>query len=166
MNVTEAITASGITPSPSYTGAELNDDYILAVKTDDTQKTEKEYTVVADHIKGYPASLNPKTNDSQFIRTGICTAKTSVQRSFSIEGERVVGDAFQDFCLANKMLFGTGQDVVMPYVYFSIRTGKGETGTAALIVSEDGSGNAGEAHGFKVDMKATGKPADYTYTAV
>lgn len=163
MKISEAITASGITPSASYAGIEMNDDYILAIQTESVQAKVADWIVCADHIKGYPAALNPKTTDSTYIRTGAATAKSGTQRTFSIEGERVVGDAFQDFALSHKILYGTGQDVIVPYVYFSIRTGKGEKGLAALIVNEDGSGNAGEPCGVKIDLKATETPAEYDY---
>lgn len=35
------------------------------------------------------------------------------------------------------MIYGFGQSVILPYVYFSLRTGKGEKGEAAFIVTSD-----------------------------
>lgn len=165
MTVTEAIAASGITPSADFTGEVINDDFILAIKTDDSQSNVSGWIVCADHITSHAASLNPKTSDNTFIRTGTATSKTGNQRKFSITGNRVVGDAFQDFCLSHKILYGTGQDVVVEYAYFSIRTGKGEKGTAAIIVNNDADGNAGDPAGVKIDLNASGTPAEYTYAA-
>lgn len=165
MTVTEAITASGITPSASYTGVEQNDDYILAIQTAEAQTSPAAYVVCADHITGYAAALNPQTKDSTYIRTGTVTTKTGTQRSFSVEGERVIGDAFQDFCLGHDIKYGTGEDIVVPYVYFSIRTGKGEQGKVAIIVNNDADGSAGDPAGVKIELKAVNKPTEYTYSA-
>ena len=53
----------------------------------------------------------------------------------------------------------------MPYLYFSVRTGKGECGSASLIVTSDAGGAAGAAATFAVDVKAVGVPDDFDYTA-
>jgi hypothetical protein len=82
-----------------------------------------------------------------------------------VEADRVVGDPFQDFVMSHKIVYGTGQDVVVPYVWFSIRTGKGETGQVAIIVNNDADGSAGDPAGVKLDMKAVCKPTEYTYAA-
>lgn len=165
MTVTQTIAMTGITPNADFTGVELNDDYILAIQTGDAQSAVGDWIVCADRIKGHSAALNPKTTDTTFLRAGTVTTKTGNQRTFSIEGERVVGDAFQDYCLSHDVKYGTGSDVIVPYVYFSIRTGKGEQGKAAIIVSSDADGNAGESAGVKLELRATGIPAEYTYTA-
>ena len=165
MTVTEAITASGITPSENFAGEIINDDFILAIKTEDTQTDVKNWVVCADHISSYAASLNPKTSDNTFMRTGTVSTKTGNQRKFSISGNRVIGDAFQDFCLGHDIMYGTGSDVVVEYVYFCLRTGKGEKGKANIIVNNDADGNAGDAAGIKIDLNVTGKPAAYTYSA-
>lgn len=165
MTVSEAIAASGITPAADYKGVEMTDDYVLAIQTAETQANVGSWIVCADYVKGYPAALNPTTNDATYVRTGTASTKSGQQRSFSIEGDRCVGDAFQDFCLSHDIKYGTGQDVVVPYVWFSLRTGKGEKGTAAIIVNEDAGGNAGSNAGFKIDLKASAKPEAYTYSA-
>ena len=83
----------------------------------------------------------------------------------AINGERFAGDDFQDFALSNKMLFATGQDAVVKYVWFSLRTGKGEQGQAVLIVSNDASNAANNPAGFSCQLNAVGKPKEYTYSA-
>ena len=83
----------------------------------------------------------------------------------AINGERFAGDDFQDFALSNKMLFATGQDAVVKYVWFSLRTGKGEQGQAVLIVSNDASNAANNPAGFSCQLNAVGKPTEYTYSA-
>lgn len=50
-------------------------------------------------------------------------------------------------------------------MYFSILTGKGESGTAAIIVNSDGSGNAGASAEIDVDIRCTKTPDEYTYAA-
>ena len=75
-----------------------------------------------------------------------------------------MGDAFQDFLLSHKIAFGSGQSVVVPYIYFSLRTGKGEKGTGALILTSDKGGAAGANATFACDFKGIGTPTEYTYT--
>ena len=77
-----------------------------------------------------------------------------------------MGDAFQDFLLSHKIAFGSGQSVVVPYVYFSLCTGKGEKGAAAFIVTADASGSANNSAGFACDVKGVGVPAEFNYLTV
>lgn len=165
MTVSETIKAAGITPSADYTGVEMADDFLLAIQTEPTQTDVKSWVVCADHVKSHAAALNASTADEAYIRTGTASIKTNTQRTFTIEGDRQPGDPFQAFALSHRIVYGTGQEVVVPYVYFSLRTGKGEKGTASLIVNADADGAAGEKAAFKIDMKATARPDEYTYTA-
>lgn len=164
MTVKEALAAAGITPSEEYTGVETTDNFILGVQTEATgQETPDLYTVVQEHVTEHSAAINASTTDTAYIRTGTVTTKTGAQRQFTINGERFMGDPFQDFALSNKMLFATGQDAVVKYVWFSLRTGKGETGEAVLIVNNDASNAANNPAGFSCNLNAVGKPAEYTY---
>lgn len=135
MTVTEAVKLSGLTPSADYTGVETTDDFLLAVQTEASQTDVKNWVVCADHVREHSGALNASTTDNTYIRTGPVTTKGSVQRTLSIQGDRYVGDAFQDFLLSHKIAFGSGQSVVVPYVYFSLCTGKGEKGEGALILT-------------------------------
>ena len=168
MTVTEAVTASGITPSADYKGIENTDDFVLAICTEASKKDAvKDWTVCADHVREHSGALNASTTDNPYIRTGPVTTKGSVQRTLSIQGDRYVGDAFQDFLLSHKIAFGSGQSVVVPYVYFSLRTGKGEKGEGALILTSDVGGSAGANATFAADFKGIGTPAEFDYnTAV
>ena len=164
MTVAEAITKSGITPSASYTGIETANDFVLAFQTDKSkQSKEADWIVCADHVKEHSGSLNATTEDSQYIRTGNVTDKTGTQRTLAVNGNRCVGDAFQDFVLSHKIKYGTGKDVIVPYVYFSVRTGKGETGNASLVVTSDVGGSANAPATFAVDVKAVGTPKAFDY---
>lgn len=164
MTVSEAISKSGITPSASYAGAEAANDFVLAFQTESTQTKESQWIVCADHVKEHSGSLNATTEDTQYIRTGNVTEKTGTQRTLAVNGDRCVGDAFQDFVLSHKIKYGTGSDVVVPYIYFSLRTGKGEKGEAAIIVTSDAGGAAGSKATFACDVKATGIPDEFDYT--
>lgn len=165
MTVAEAITKSGITPSASYTGIETADDFVFAVQTESAKQTkESAWIVCADHVKEHSGSLNATTEDTQYIRTGNVTDKTGTQRTLAVNGDRCVGDAFQDFVLSHKIVYGTGSDVIVPYIYFSLRTGKGEKGQAAIIVTSDVGGAAGSKATFACDVKATGTPDEFDYT--
>ena len=168
MTVAETLAAlkseKDIEPSADYAGEENTDDFILAIQTDKTKQTkESAWIVCADHVKEHSGALNASTNSDTFIRTGPTDTKSATQRTLSVNGNRCVGDAFQDFLLSHKIKYGTGSDVVVPYIYFSLRTGKGEKGTCTLIVTSDAGGAAGSPATFACDVKAIGTPDEFTF---
>ena len=164
MKVSELM--AGYTPASTYEGAITADDWVLAVGIGEAS-SEKEYTVVQQSISGLDPQMNPVTQDTQYIRTGLSTSKTGTQRTFAISGDRYIGDKFQDHCFSIAVAHGTGQDVVVPYVFFNLKNGKGEKGTVSIIVNSDGGGNAGENSTISVDLKSVGiAPTEYTYSAV
>ena len=164
MTVAEDITKSGITPIASYTGIETADDFVFAIQTESAKQTkESAWIVCADHVKEHSGALNASTNSDTFIRTGPTDTKSATQRTLSVNGNRCVGDAFQDFLLSHKIKYGTGSDVVVPYIYFSLRTGKGEKGTCTLIVTSDAGGAAGSPATFACDVKGIGIPDEFDY---
>lgn len=169
MTVTETLaklkTEKGIEPSASYTGVERADDFIFAIQTESTQTSVGDWIVCAERVKEHSGSLNASTEDSQYIRTGVVTEKGEVQRTFALNGNRCVGDEAQDFLLSHKIKYGSGQTVIIPYVYFSVKTGKGEKGQAAFIITSDASGAAGSPAGFACDVKGIGTPEEYSYAA-
>lgn len=87
------------------------------------------FVVVEMGIAGLDSNLNPITQDKTYIRAGQNTMKTGTQRSFSVTGDRYVGDEAQDYCLAHERKYGTGNKVVVNYLYFNILNGKGRKGT-------------------------------------
>lgn len=163
MTISELL--QGKTPNPDFEGWVTNDDYVFAI--DITGKSEvNNYVVVQMGIEGLDAQLNPITQDKTYIRAGQSTMKTGNQRSFSMSGDRYIGDAAQDFILSHNIKYGTGSNTVVKYVYFNILTGKGEKGQATIIVNSDGSGNAGESSAIDVEFKKSGSaPEEYTYSA-
>lgn len=158
---------AGYEPDEMFEGFATNDDWVLAVGIGEVASGEKDYTVVQMGIAGLDPQLNPVTQDKQYIRTGLSTSKTGTQRSFAVTGDRYIGDEFQDYCFGLDIAHGVGQAVVVPYVFFSILTGKGEKGTVSIIVNSDGGGNAGENSSISIDLKSVGTaPTEYTYSAV
>lgn len=156
------------TPNADYEGWVTNDDYVFAINlTPETANTAvTDFAVVEMGIAGLDAQLNPITQDKTYIRAGQNTMKTGTQRSFSVTGDRYVGDEAQDYCLAHATKYGTGNKVVTDYVYFNVLTGKGEKGQCSIIVNSDGSGNAGESSAIDIEFKKQGKtPTEYTYAA-
>lgn len=154
------------TLNPEYEGWVTNDDYVFAINTSagETTVTDGEFEVVEMGIAGLDSQMNPVTQDKQYIRSGQNTMKTGTQRSFSVTGDRYVGDPAQDFCLSHKMKYGTGNNVVTDYLYFNILNGKGEKGKVSIIVNSDGSGNAGESSAVDIEFKKIGSnPVEYTY---
>ena len=158
-----------VTPNAQYTGWTTNDDFVLAIDLTPgaAQATEESaYGVVQMGVAGLDAQMNPVTQDKQYIRAGQSTQKTGTQRSFTISGDRYVGDEVQDYIFSHEIKYGTGNTVVTNYVYFNILTGKGEKGTCSIIVNSDGGGNAGESAGIDVEFKKIGStPTEYTYSA-
>lgn len=161
---------AGVTVNPSFTGFVTNDDWVLAVDCGETPATDfkgaSDFAVVQMGVAGLDSNMNPVTVDKTYIRAGQSTAKTGNQRSFSITGDRYIGDAFQDFALSHAIKYGTGQTVIRKYVYFNIVTGKGESGDCVIIVNSDGSGEAGNSSEIDIELKKSGaQPAEYTWAA-
>lgn len=165
MTLTELM--AGHTPDANFEGFVTNDDFVLAVDCSENGSADVgDYAVAQLGVTGLDANLNPITQDKTYIRAGQSTMKTGNQRSFSVSGDRYVGDEFQDFALSHAIMYGTGQAVIRNYVYFCILNGKGEKGTASIIVNSDGSGSAGESAEVDIEIrKASAQPVEYTYTA-
>lgn len=170
----------GYEPQKEYKGAVTNDDWVLAVDvsedqtplTDDNMNEETvattvaNYAVVGDYIESIDSNMNPSTTDKQYIRSGMSTTKTGTQRTFTISGDRYIGDDFQDFALSNKIKYGTGNAVIVNYVYFSLLNGAGEYGQISVIVNGDASGSAGENSTIDIELRKYGSnPKEFTYKA-
>lgn len=159
----------GYTIDANYEGWVTNDDYVFAIDTNSggkTATTPADFVVVEMGIAGLDSNLNPITQDKIYIRAGQNTMKTGTQRSFSVTGDRYVGDEAQDYCLAHERKYGTGNKVVVNYLYFNILNGKGEKGQCSIIVNSDGSGNAGESSSIDIEFKKQGKaPEEFEYSA-
>lgn len=152
----------------TFTGFVTNDDWVLAVDCGATAVTDfskvSDFAVVQLGVAGLDSNLNPITQDKVYLRAGQSTAKTGNQRSFSVTGDRYIGDEFQDFALSHAIKYGTGQAVVRKYVYFNIVTGKGEQGEAVIIINSDGSGEAGNSSEIDIELKKSGaQPEEYTW---
>ena len=158
----------GYTPNPDYEGWVTNDDFVLAINTaPETPDTdEADYNVVQLGIEGLDAQMNPITVDKTYIRAGQSTQRTGNQRSFTISGDRYIGDEDQDYIFSHDIKYGTGNKVITDYVYFNVLTGKGEKGKVSIIINSDGGGNAGESAAIDVEFRKVGdNPTEYTYSA-
>lgn len=155
-----------VTLEPGYTGGLTHNDMVLAIDiSEEKNSKEDDYAVLQIQIEGTEAKLDAETSEKTYIRTGKITQKTGTQRSFSVSGERYLGDEAQDFIFSNKIKYGTGQDVIVPYIYFNMRTGIGEKGKAAVIVNTDGGGDASGGLEIDVELKQSNEiPQDFTYT--
>ena len=157
---------AGVEPDPMFEGIVTNDDWVLAIDIKNSPEDYANYVVAQLGATGVDAQINVTTQDKIYIREGTVTTKTGAQRTFAVSGDRYIGDEFQDFCCGLDVMFGTGQGVVVSYVRFCIRTGKGEKGTASIMVNSDGGGNAGESSTISIDIKGTkAAPTEYTYSA-
>ena len=132
-------------PNKEYKGFALADHMVLAIDTTKEQNAKvSEYTVAQLGLKNTSGSLNPETKTNAYIRAGKSTTKTGNQRTIEFEIDRYLGDDFQDFALSTSMMYATGQDAVVNYVYFNYLTGIGEKGQGTLIIDSDAGGNAEE----------------------
>lgn len=159
---------AGKTPSKSYKGDVVANNFVLAVDCtkEGNAASPGEYAVVQISIAGVDAQLNPETKDKAYIRSGKSTIKTGTQRSFSVSGDRYVGDEFQDFVLDFNVIYGVGQAVRRPYVFFNMLTGEGEQGELSIIVNSDGGGNAEDSAEIDIELKKIGDmPTAYTWAA-
>lgn len=155
------------TPNANYEGFVTNDDWVLALDcSENGDAAVPAYSVVQMGVTGLDAQMNPVMQDRQYIRAGQSTTKTGTQRSFSVGGDRYIGDSFQDFAFSHKIKYGTGSTVIRPYVYFNVRNGRGELGAASIIVNSDGAGESGESSAIDVEIRKAGAmPVEYTYSA-
>jgi hypothetical protein len=158
---------AGYTPSLSFAGVARADDMVLAIDTTQNDSTlDAAFVVVGPGITGITPALNPTAQDKNYLRVGVQTEKTGEQRTFKIVGDRMFGDAFQDWALAVARKFGKGATVKARYLWFNVLTGLGERGKVSLIVNNDGGGDAGANATIDIDMKSTGgAPVEYTYAA-
>lgn len=164
MTVSELM--AGYTPDEKFKGVGTADQWVVAVGIGETS-SEKDYTVIEGGVTNVDINFNPTTSDKQYIRKGNVTTKTGTQFTAAITGDTLHGDAFQDHCMSAGITFGIGEEVTVPFVAFSLNTGKGYKGTAALIVNQWGGGAAGENSPFSVDLKSNGsRPTAYTYSAI
>lgn len=166
MKVSELM--ANVTLKSNFSGGLLHNDMVLAINTKPgTEASPKDYAVLQIQIEGTEAALNPETSEKTYIRSGKSTNKTGNQRTFSVTGERYVGDEAQDFIFSHKVKFGTGSDVVTDYVYFDMITGKGEKGTVMISVNTDGGGDA--SGGLEIDvelMQSGAKPTEFDWSTV
>lgn len=148
---------AGKTPQADFTGFSTADDYVFAIDiVEGGTSNIEDYTVGQLGVKGFERSLNPETQTDTYLRAGSSTTKTGTQATFSITSDRYIGDPFQDFCLSEKIKYGTGQAVIVPYVYFNLLTGIGEIGKVSIMVDNDGSGDAGEKAEVSVNFEKVG----------
>lgn len=151
--------------NPEFEGFSTADDWVLAVDISGNSASVDSYEVLQLGISGVDASLEAQTEDSNYIRGGQSTLKTGTQRTFAVSGDRYIGSAAQDFMFSHKVKYGTGQSVIVPYVYFNMLTGKGEKGTVSVIVNNDAAGEAGSKSTIDVELRTTGTaPTEFVYT--
>lgn len=169
-NLTVENVMADYTPSSNFEGFATADDYIFAIDTTENGATLgttpiKNYVVGQFGVKGLEKSLNVEEETSTYLRAGGSTVKTGTQRTIGITADRYFGDKFQDFCLDLKIIYGTGQEVIVPYIEFNVLTGKGEIGRMSIMVENDGSGDAGTKAEVSINFSKVGaKPLPFDWT--
>lgn len=157
---------AGRTPSPSYSGPQVADDMVLAVGFGMEDGADPNtYLVAQKQVSEHSGEITSTTATKQYIRNGEVTLRTGASRTLTVNGDRFIGDEFQEACLDLAVIYGVGGDVIAPYVYFSLRTGKGEKGKVSIDVTADHSGASGESDGFSATFTSDAVPEAYTYAA-
>lgn len=160
MKVSDVMT--GKTLTPAYAGDLMTQDFLLAIKGS-SSTTVQDYVVAVSNVTSYGHEINPETSDKSYM-SGKTTVKTGTKPAFTVAGDRLAGDAFQEYCLSHAVVYGTGSAIETPYIYFNMITGKGEQGTARIIVNKDSSGDAISNATFEIQLVPVSTPTDFTYT--
>lgn len=160
---TVASVMTDITPSSSHKGPVTADDMVFGLGIGGAT-TVGSYLVADDGVTEASGALEAQTQDSNYLRRGQVTTKTGTTKTFTVSGDRIDGDAFQDAILAHAVKYGTGSSVIFPYVYFNGLTGVGEKGNVSVQVEDDYAGAASENAKFSVSCTTRGTPEPYTYT--
>ena len=154
-----------VTPKPEFEGIVTAGDMVLAVDFSGTASDPGEYIVADGGVTEQSGALEATTAESTYLRSGTTETKTGTKRTFSIAGDRMAADEFQEALLDHSIKYGTGQKVIKPYVYFCILTGKGEQGSLSIAVEDDEGGEAGANATWSATLTAKGTPKEYTYSA-
>lgn len=156
---------AGVTPSPDFEGVATAGDYVLAVDFSGAAENPGDYIVADGGVTEQSGALEATTAESTYLRSGTTETKTGTKRTFTVAGDRIAKDDFQEALLAHDIKFGTGQKVIKPYVYFCMLTGKGEQGSLSIAVEDDQGGEAGGNATWSATLTAKGTPKEYTYQA-
>lgn len=147
------------------TGEYVGRDMVFAMdcSEDGAAKDVGDYAIAGPHVEDMGATLTPASTDKSYIYEGDSTLKTSTKRSFSVTGQRLIGDAFQDFVTSFAIKYGKGSAVQRPYVYFHSGTKQGEKGVVTILVKKDGAGAASATADIEVELQSCAIPVEYTY---
>lgn len=155
---------SGVTPKPEFEGVVTAGDYVLAVDFSGEAASPDEYIVADGGVTEQSGALEATTAESTYLRSGTTETKTGTKRTFTVAGDRMAADAFQEELLSHAIKYGTGQKVIKPYVYFCMLTGKGEQGSLSIAVEDDQGGEAGGNATWSATLTSKGTPKEYTYS--
>ena len=164
MTVKELLKAIGVTPSADYHGEVRTNMQVLAVRI--AEETDPlDFAVTLPHMENLGASIKAETEETDYLWEGRVTTRYAPRRTFSLQGKRLVGDAFQDWACSHAVKFGTGGEIETDYIYLDLLTGEGETGRLSIGVAEDGSGAADTPGTFAAEAWSLGTPSPYHYEA-
>ena len=149
------------------TGEYVGRDMVFAMDCSDGEAAASigDYAVAGPHVEDMGATLNPTSEDKSYIHEGDSTIKTSTKRSFTVTGQRLLGDEFQDFVCSFAIKYGKGSVVQRKYVYFHAGTKQGEQGVVTILVKKDGAGAASATADIEVELQSCAIPTEYTYSA-
>lgn len=163
MKLSELMT--GVTPNAEFEGIVTAGDMVLAVDFSGSASSPADYIVADGGVTEQSGALEATTAESTYLRSGTTETKTGTKRTFTVAGDRMAADDFQEALLAHAIKYGTGQSVIKKYVYFCMLTGKGEQGSLSIAVEDDQGGEAGSNATWSATLTAVGTPTEYTYSA-
>ena len=155
---------NGVTPNAEFEGIVTAGDYVLAVDFSGSASSPEDYIVADGGVTEQSGTLEATTAESTYLRSGTTETKTGTKRTFTVAGDRMAADDFQEALLAHAIKYGTGQSVIKKYVYFCMLTGKGEQGSLSIAVEDDEGGEAGANATWSATLTAVGTPKEYTYS--
>lgn len=155
-----------VKPKPEFEGVVTAGDYVLAVDFSGNASGPADYIVADNGVTEQSGTLEATTAESTYLRGGTSETKTGTKRTFTVAGDRIAKDEFQEALLSHNIKFGIGQEVIKPYVYFCMLTGHGEQGSLSIVVEDDEGGEAGSNATWSAKLTAKGTPKEYTYAAV
>lgn len=155
---------NGVTPNAEFEGIVTAGDMVLAVDFSGSASSPADYIVADGGVTEQSGALEATTAESTYLRSGTTETKTGTKRTFTVAGDRMAADDFQEALLAHAIKYGTGQSVIKKYVYFCMLTGKGEQGSLSIAVEDDQGGEAGANATWSATLTAVGTPTEYTYS--
>ena len=103
---------NGVTPNAEFEGIVTAGDMVLAIGFTGAASTPADYIVADGGVTEQSGALEATTAESTYLRSGTTETKTGTKRTFTVAGDRMAADGFQEALLAHAIKYGTGQAAI------------------------------------------------------